>query len=303
MHGLNNERWIVGQSCRPVDALPHAFVWPPGQEVYDLKTFGGPFSNALSVNDVGQVVGTAHTNQSATHAFVWDEREGMRDLGTLGGRDSVARSINPDGQIVGDSFIGSGDPKPEEQRAFSWTSTGGMINLGDQFEAWSRAVAVNREGVVLGWRLRGSVVCGFVWSCKFGVIDIVGQGGRAFYPCAINDSGLVVGEGDDVLGKRRAFTWIRNEGLRQLAVPDDFHPSDVDVHGNVVGNLSSRPWSRPHIYRTRTEEFLPLPFIDEHHTSAKAISDGGVIIGAAWAGSWKHSHALLWHLDTSLFSI
>ena len=259
MHGLNDKGCIVGQLRNPIEALPHAFVWRSGQEIKDLGTFGGPFSTALCVNDNGQVVGTAHADQSATHAFLLDEGEGMRDLGTLGGRDSVARSINSNCQIVGNSFVGVGEPKPEGERAFLWTPASGMTNLGNQFEGWSRALAINSEGVVLGWRLRGTVVCGFVWSPELDVIDIVGEGGRAFFPCAINDSGLVIGEGDDGFGKRRAFSWTREEGLRQLAVPDDFHPSDVDVHGRIIGNVYSRPWSRPYLYSTITGECLALP--------------------------------------------
>jgi len=172
-----------------------------------------------------------------------------------------------------------------------------MINVGDQFEGWSRAVAVNREGVVLGWRLRGAVVCGFVWSRTLGIMDIIGQGGRAFFPCAISDSGVVVGEGDDISGRRRAFIWTRNDGLMDIAAPDDFHPSDGNVHGNLIGNVHSRPWSRPYLYRTKAEECLPLPFVEEHHTSVKAINDLGVIVGAAWTGSWKHFHPLIWRLN------
>jgi probable HAF family extracellular repeat protein len=297
MHGLNNKGYIVGQLRNPLGAQPHAFVWPPGQDLVDLGTFGGPFSNAFSVNDISQVVGAAHADQSATHGFLWDKNEGMRDLGTLGGRDSVARSINNNCQIVGNSFVGAGEPKQEAERAFLWTPAGGMTNLGDQFEGWSRAVAINNAGVVLGSRLRKAVVCGFVWSPESGVIDLVGEGGRAFFPCAINDSGLVVGEGDDSSGKRRAFSWTNEEGLRQLAGADDFHPSDVDVHGNIVGNVNSRPWSRPYLYSTIKREFLALPFVEEHHTSVKAINGSGVIVGAAWKGSWKHSHPLIWRLN------
>lgn len=149
---------------------------------------------------------------------------------------------------------------------------------------------------MLGWQLRRAVVCGFVWSPELGVIDIVGEGGRAFYPCAINDSGLVIGEGDDSFGKRRAFCWNREEGLRQLAVVDDFHPCDVDPHGNIVGNVHSRPWSRPYLYNTTRGYFLALPFVEDHHTSVKAINSDRVIVGAAWTASWKHSHPLIWHL-------
>lgn len=300
MHGLNSKGCIVGQLRNPIEALPHAFVWPSGQEIQDLGTLGGPFSNAFGVNDSSQVVGTAHADQSATHAFLWDKSEGMRDLGTLGGRDSVTRSINNNCQIVGNSFVGAGDPQQEAERAFLWTPAGGTINLGDQFEDWSRAVAINSEGVVLGLRLRRAVVCAFVWSPEIGVIDIVGEGGRAFFPCAINDSGLVIGEGDDSSGKRRAFSWTREEGLRQLAVADDFHPSDVDVHGIIIGNVYSRPWSRPYLYNTITGEFLALPFVEEHHTSVKAINSSGVIVGAAWTASWKHFHPLIWRVQILL---
>ncbi len=296
IQGLNNKQCLVGQLRNPIEALPHAFVWPSAHGVQDLGTLGGPFSNAFSVNDSSQVVGTAHADQSATHGFLWQEGEGIRDLGTLGGRDSVARSINDSCQIVGDSFVGVGDPKPEAERAFLWTSGDGMINLGSEFERWSRAVAINNAGVVLGCRLRGTVACGFVWSPELGAIDIVGAGGRDFYPCAINEAGLVVGEGEDSFGKRRAFYWTREQGLRQLTAVDDFHPCDVDPHGNILGNVHSRPWSRPYLYSSVTGEFLALPFIEEHHTSVKAINRNGVIVGAAWTGSWKHTHPLIWRL-------
>jgi probable HAF family extracellular repeat protein len=41
MHGLNDKGWIVGQLHNPIEGQPHAFVWPPGQEIRDLGTFGG----------------------------------------------------------------------------------------------------------------------------------------------------------------------------------------------------------------------------------------------------------------------
>jgi probable HAF family extracellular repeat protein len=296
MHALNDRQCVVGQLRNPVGAPPHAFVWPSGHAIQDLGTFGGPFSNAFSANNNGQVVGAAHADQSATHGFLWQESDGLLDLGTLGGRDSEARSINNSCQIVGESFVGTGDPRLETKRAFLWTRDGGMVNLGSQFDGWSLAFAINDGGVVLGWRLRGAGVCGFVWSSEMGVIDIVGADGRAFYPCAINDAGLVIGEGDDSFGKRRAFCWTREQGLRQLAVADDFHPCDIDPHGNVLGNVHSRPWNRPYLYKTITGDFLALPFVEDHHTSVKAINRSGVIVGAAWKASWKHSHPLIWRL-------
>jgi hypothetical protein len=82
-----------------------------------------------------------------------------------------------------------------------------------------------------------------------------------------------------------------------LAIADDFHPFDVDVHGTIVGNVDPRPWHRPYLYSTSTSEFLALPFVEEHHTSVNAINRSGVIVGAATrTASWKHSHPLIWRV-------
>ena len=298
MNGINSLGCIVGQLERPIGTRPEAFVWPSEREFVMLGTLGGPSSNALSINDGGQVTGTADLDQSTKHAFIWDQKEGMKDLGTLGGRDSFAQSINGHCQVVGTSSVGAGETKQETRRAFLWTEASGMLNLGAHFEAWSQGVAINSAGVVLGMRLRGIVICGFVWSPELGFVDIVGQSERAFFPCAINDSGLVVGEGDDSSGKRRAFIWTRETGLRQIAVPDDFHPSDVDVYGTVVGNVHSRPWHRPHLYSNVTGKSQALPFVDEHHTVVGRMGRNQVILGAAWKSPGKHSHPLTWSLNS-----
>jgi probable HAF family extracellular repeat protein len=296
LQAINDNETIVGHVTNPFNRPFHAFVRTPNREIRDLGTFGGPFSHGFAINEQNQVVGSADVNQQLTHAFLWDESAGMRDLGTLGGRRSVARDINNLGQVVGESFVNAGEPKNGEDRAFLWSANDGMINLGDRFESWSRANAINNHGVVIGWRQRGPVVCGFVWSMERGTTDIVGLNGQAFYPCAINDDGVVVGEGDDSTGRRRTFTWTLDGGLKQLAVPDDFHPSDVDAYGSVLGNVYSRPWQQPSIFDTGKGRYFELPAAYNHQTSVKAINRKGVIIGEARTGSFKHQHPLIWRL-------
>jgi probable HAF family extracellular repeat protein len=296
LQATNDNGWLVGHLRYPIDSPFHAFVGTPGREIRDLGTFGGPFSHAFSVNEKIQVVGSADVDHHVTHAFLWDESGGMRDLGTLGGIRSVARDINNREQVVGESFVNAGAPRHEYERAFLWSPDGGMINLGQSFESWSRAIGINDHGVVIGWRQRGHVVCGFLWSQERGATDILGLSGRGFYPSAINDDGLVVGEGDDNAGRRRAFTWTLDGGLKQLAVPDEFHPTDIDAYGNVLGNVYSQPWQQPGIYETVRGRYFELPAAYNHQTSVTAMNRNGMITGVAHTRSSKHSHPLIWRL-------
>jgi probable HAF family extracellular repeat protein len=297
VQAINDNESLAGHMMDPFNTPFHAFIHILGHEFRKLGTFGGPSSHAFAISERNQVVGSADVDHQVTHAYLWDETAGMRDLGTLGGLRSVACDINNRDQVVGMSFVNAGEPKQEAERAFLWSADDGMINLGARFESWSRAVAINDHGIVLGWRQRGPFVCGFVWSPERGTTDIIGLNGGGFYPCAINDDGLVVGEGNDTAGRRRAFTWtLEDSGLRQLAVPDEFHPSDVDAYGNVLGNVHSRPWQQPGIYDTVSGRYCELPAAYNHQTSVKAINRKGVIIGGASAGSSKHQHSLIWRL-------
>jgi probable HAF family extracellular repeat protein len=83
--------------------------------IVDLGTLGG-YSQALGLNDHGQVVGVSSTS-TQLHGFVW--RDGrMIDLG-IGFEDgmngSAARDINEDGVIAGDSPVG-----PNQYHAVIW---------------------------------------------------------------------------------------------------------------------------------------------------------------------------------------
>lgn len=106
-YAINNAGQIAGQ-CKGLDAKQperyEAVVWRDGAQVR-LGTLGGANSEAIGINEAGEVVGTADSADGAARAFLW--REGrMIDLNTLlpTGTNCVldkANDINNRGQIAG----------------------------------------------------------------------------------------------------------------------------------------------------------------------------------------------------------
>ena len=183
--------------CTDLSAGPrHAFLWTATTRM-DLGTLGGPYSEAVAVNNRGEVAGcsafSALPSFPDKHAFQWTPTTGMVDLGTLGGRGSWATAMNADGWVVGASNY-SGDTS--RTHAFLWTAADGMVDLGTLGGGGSTALDVNNHGQVVGnSTLAGSSDRrGFVWMKAQGMVELPPLPGYAASDAwFVNNRGQVVG--------------------------------------------------------------------------------------------------------------
>lgn len=203
-----------------------AVVWHNGR-ITDLGFLpgGGYESQAVSVNNRGEVVGAAtnlipDANSFAlvsvfllgtgypyqSRAFIWDSTHGMRDLGTLGtGHDAAATAINEQGQVIGYSYKDTTTPggcflalsfqSVLDMGAFIWDEQHGMRDLGNFGGTCTMATALNNHGQVVG----SSNVSGdlyqrpFIWENGM-LRDLGGSlGGNGAGATRINEKGEVTG--------------------------------------------------------------------------------------------------------------
>ncbi len=116
--GVNDSGWVVGSSLATnTGSALHAVCWKSGQ-VFDLGTIAipdiGSSSQAIAVNNAGQIVGNASVFVSGNpriRAFYHDSTYQMQDLNDLidpasGWTLEFATSINDSGQIAGSGLFG-----------------------------------------------------------------------------------------------------------------------------------------------------------------------------------------------------
>jgi probable HAF family extracellular repeat protein len=254
----------------------HGVLWQQGT-LNDLGTLpeGGYESVANSVNNAGQVVGSAlnmtpdansmqpsafwlwggidPAYQYQTRAFLWDKKKGMQDIGTLpGGSDAQAFLINERGQVVGVSYTSSGPSAvcagaglALTTGSFIWDKKNGMRDLGNLGGTCTIVADLNNRGQVIGSAsLTGDPSFhAFLW--ENGVLrDLGGSLGGDFTGAFVmNEKGHAVGfaylPGNTIF---HATLWKKVGDMRDLGVLGDdqcSYATGINAKGQVVGASSS----------------------------------------------------------------
>ena len=168
---------------------------------------------------MGQVTGISGATNGFMHTFFWSRQRGTIDIGTLPGRNSAWNpAINNRGEIVG--YSNHYPDPPPYQRAFRWSFTSGMEDLGVlQTGASSSPVAraINDTGMIAGdsW-VSGNTYHAFAWTRSGGMVDIDTPGHHASTPVGVSNKGMVAGNSMDPSNDNagRIFWWTRAGGMR-----------------------------------------------------------------------------------------
>ncbi|HEV3277134.1 MAG TPA: hypothetical protein VG860_09985 [Terriglobia bacterium] len=208
---INAVGQVAGYSTyNPEDAGEHAVLWVRGS-LADLGTLpGGTLSQAMGINDAGEVTGFSDGGESEPHAFLWNKTQGMQDLGTLpGGYYSQGLGINNKGQVVGYSNDAKGN-----WHGFVWSKSAGIVALAAPPNTGvnQSANAINDLGQIAGGSAFPTGNFAALWTPDNTIESLgalPGQGWSSAF--AINNLGQVVGWSGYL-----AFFWSSTTGMLDL---------------------------------------------------------------------------------------
>jgi probable HAF family extracellular repeat protein len=275
-------------NCLQFCFVNHAFVWQKGV----LNALGFPAGVDSTMNssfptwitDSGLVAGLSEnglidtlTGFPQVQAVVWNKDGIAISLGGLGGNDSQAFGVNNRGQVVGvalntipDTFAQfmNGLPAGTQARAVLWQDDS-VSDLGTLGGPDAAATSVNERGQIVGFSFTDSApdpdtglppVHPFLWE-DGRILDLGTLGGSMAVPGSLSAPGGVV----------------------------------LNNRGQVVGTSNKAGDQTHHAFLWERGALIDLGTLGGNNSDARAINEGGEIVGNAdFSPNSPNHHAYLW---------
>lgn len=252
---INDQGQVTGTSGM-IDLDESAFLYHPKgskEAMEDLGRGAAGISHGFAINGVADVVGdsTFGTSQAFFHAALFKNGK-VVDLGILKGRVcSRATGINASGQVVG--FSSAKADFSSMNRAFVWSASSGMLDMGTLGGESAQAFGINDSGFVTGTAQIGDssrleITHAFIYQPLSipgrntkKMIDLGTLGGNDSYGMAINANNHVVGYStlDGGIDRVHAFLYdgrkMRDLGALGGFWQDQSYALGINIIDQVVG--------------------------------------------------------------------
>ena len=227
---INGQGQVAGTSSAKTSGEA-AFRYNPYNPVPMEDIGQSVISRGFGINNTGLVVGDSALNTASSAAFpvrhaALFTNGSVIDLGTLNGQTfSRANGINGLNQVVGFSGPELDNPKG---RAFFWSKSTGMVDVGTLGGAYAQAFAINDSGFITGNSQTASSATGGAAVHAFlgpsplragaiGMRDLGTLDGSFSYGMSINTNSHVVGYStvNKVDSRVHAF-WFDGNAMKDL---------------------------------------------------------------------------------------
>jgi probable HAF family extracellular repeat protein len=296
----------------------HTFKFE-GDSVTDMGALPGANSSCEGfLTDGGVIVGGSEnglidplTGLPAMEAVAWQNGQ-VTNLGTFGGNGSFAIGANDRGQVVGAAANTVPDPFSiffgwgTQTRAFLWTQSQGLQDLGTLGGPDAFAININHRGQIFGVSYTSDVpnplttvppFDAFLYE-KGKMMDIPnGFGGTQTSPLGANNRGELIGNAsfpDEATS--HPFLWSKGNWIDLGTFGGTFgDPASINDAGAITGHAATPGNSSSHAFLWKKGVLTDIGTVDSDDCSEGLnINSANQIVGRSFACDESVSHAFLW---------